>query len=95
MAETYQLRRLEADEERPPFDCGDPDLNEFFKVDSVEGGEHLMTVTYVAENDTGEALAFFSVSNDAVRPDDTSKSRYKKNTARYPSGKALQEYALG
>jgi hypothetical protein len=31
------FRRLDAEEERPDFDCGDSDLNEFFFKDSSEG----------------------------------------------------------
>jgi len=73
----WTLRRLEPEEERPPFDCGDADLNEFFAVDSIAGGRELMSVTYVAEADD-DAVGFFSLSNDVIRHDNITKSRFRR-----------------
>lgn len=73
------LRRLDPEDERPDFDCGDPDLNEFFKEDSIRSGNELLSVTYIAESDSGDVLAFFSVSNDSIREEDApSKTRFRK-----------------
>ena len=63
------IRRLSADDERPYFDCGDTDLNEFFAKDSIENTRELMSVTYVVE-DNDMLLAFFSLSNDAIKKTD-------------------------
>lgn len=62
---------------RPAFDCGDADLNEFFASDSVNSGNQLLSVTYVAEVGDNVA-AFFSLSNDSIRRDDTTRSRFRK-----------------
>lgn len=60
------IRRLEADEQRPSFDCGDADLNEFYAVDSIHNAQNLLSVTYVVERGS-EVIAFFSLSNDSIR----------------------------
>lgn len=60
------IRRLSVDDKRPDFDCGDADLNEFFAKDSIESTKELMSVTYVVE-DNDVLLAFFSLSNDAIK----------------------------
>lgn len=71
-----QFTRL-SDEERPPFDCKDKDLNEFFHVDSKNGSKDLITVTYVVEAN-GVLAAFFCVSNDSIRVEDTTTSKFRK-----------------
>lgn len=75
--QNFIFRRLDADHERPAFDCGDNDLNEFFHSDSIKGSKELISVTYSVERNN-EMVAFFCVSNDSIRSEDTSKSRFKK-----------------
>ncbi len=76
------LVRLDADSPRKPFDCGDSliakDLNEFFLIDSVNYAKELLTVTYAWELEA-ETIAYFAVSNDSLRAEDTSsKTRFRK-----------------
>lgn len=80
------FRRFGVNDERLPFDCGDPDLNEFFLEDSKEGCEQLISVTYGVEIDKS-LVAYFCVSNDAIRSEDTSKSRFKKIRSGIPPSK--------
>jgi GNAT superfamily N-acetyltransferase len=75
----YTIRRLAIDEPRPEFDCGDIDLNEFFSVNSVDSGRELLAVTYIVEQED-EVVAFFSLSNDAVKKEELGRSRFKKIT---------------
>lgn len=75
MAITF--RRLGVDDNRPDFDCGDVDLNEFFFKDSKEGTLKLISVTYAVEKE-GDLVGFFCVSNDAIRRTDTSNSKFKR-----------------
>lgn len=79
MTETQLIiRRMGADDNRPPFSCGcNPDLDEFFHTDSIIGTRELISVTYAVE-DNGVVVAFFCVSNDSIRSEDTTKSRFKK-----------------
>lgn len=82
----YVIRRLALDEKRPPFDCNDSDLNEFFAVDSIASGRELLAVTYVVEVGNSVA-AFFSLSNDAVKKDELCRSRFKGITKLIPRPK--------
>lgn len=84
------------DESRPDFDCGDGDLNDYFKVDSIKACEELVAVTYVLYRDD-EAVAYYCVSNDAIRRDLTSLSLFKRlqkliqsPEKRYPSLPAVK-----
>jgi len=66
----FYLKRLDSDD-RPTFECGDTDLNEFFSTDSVKYHKELISITYAAMcPKTNSVLGFFSVSNDAVRKED-------------------------
>lgn len=80
------LRRLESDVDRPDFDCGDSDLNEFFAVDSKVSSNELMSVTYVAEHD-GRVVVFFSVSNDSIKKADVHGSLLKRMLKHIPGPK--------
>jgi hypothetical protein len=79
----WVIRRLSAEDERPSFDCGEEDLNEFFAVDSIRSGRELLSVTYVVV-DKNDVVAFFSLSNDSIRKDSLEKSIWKKLTAFIP-----------
>lgn len=73
------LKRLEPDQPRPEFNCGDPDLNDFFTNDSIVSDKQLLSVTYLALDENGEGIAFFSVSNDSVKKEssDIAKNRWR------------------
>ncbi|MBN1379679.1 MAG: GNAT family N-acetyltransferase [Gammaproteobacteria bacterium] len=72
-----ELKRLGPDDERPAFCCGDPDLDEFYRVDSINGGRQLLSVTY-AIIDGDNAVAFFSVSNDSINKELVQNSAFKR-----------------
>ncbi|MCI5224170.1 MAG: hypothetical protein D3924_16240 [Candidatus Electrothrix sp. AR4] len=80
------FRRMGADEDRPLFYCGSQDLNEFFHEDSKEADRELVAVTYAVEID-GSTVAFFCVSNDSIRAEDTTRSRFKKIRSSIPATK--------
>lgn len=87
MPKIHKVVRLDPDHPRPAFDCADDDLNEFFHTDSRKSGEQLLSVTYIAQNEQGENLAFFSVSNDAIKKENLSGSRFKRLTKKVPHEK--------
>ena len=81
------LVRLGTDDERDiAFNCGDADLNEFFFKDSRLGCKELVSVTY-ALIESGRTLAFFSVSNDAVKRELMSGSAFKRLCRKVEPGK--------
>ncbi|MCD6308892.1 MAG: GNAT family N-acetyltransferase [Candidatus Latescibacteria bacterium] len=63
----YALRVLTEDEisTLSSFDCGNDDLNDFFRNESLPHREQLMAETYVFEEED-EVVALISFSNDAV-----------------------------
>ncbi len=83
MPPSYRIARLSPDEPRPVFDCGDADLNEFFREDSIKACSQLMAVTY-ALYFGDEVAAYYCVSNDSIRKDITSGNRFHKLQALIP-----------
>lgn len=73
-----ELRRLEPDDPRPEFGCGDADLDEFYHVDSNDGGRELLCVTYAIVDDSDIVLAFFSISNDSIKKEDVPRSSFER-----------------
>ena len=65
----YPYKQLEVGD-KYEFDCGDPDLNDFFLIDAIPHKKELVGVTYFFYDETGKtAIAFFTVMNDALRTD--------------------------
>ncbi|MEK6900720.1 MAG: GNAT family N-acetyltransferase [Nanoarchaeota archaeon] len=48
------------------FDCGDEDLNEFLKIDSLKYRDQLIAKTFLVIYKE-QVVAFFSVMNDAIK----------------------------
>jgi ribosomal protein S18 acetylase RimI-like enzyme len=92
LAECKQIR-LASETEIQPFDCGDPDLNEFLFQDSKNYLAELLTVTYLYEygNDT---VAFFTVSNDKIFYDESivSKPFWNRFSRIIPNQKRMKGY---
>lgn len=81
------LKRLDPLDPRQPFSCADADLDEFYLRDSIDGGHELMAVTYTMEDEnSGEILAFFCVSNDAIKKE-LVQSTYRRLTRALPQRK--------
>ena len=78
--------RLEAEDDRPPFDCGDDDLNEFFNKDSRQGSLQLLAVTYLVLRE-GQLVAFFSVSNDSIKKEEVGGTAFKRVVAQLTKSK--------
>jgi GNAT superfamily N-acetyltransferase len=84
--ESPEITRLDAASARPEFKCGDNDIDEFFHKDSIVGAAELMCVTY-AWRQRGQTLAFFSVSNDAVKREECPRSAFERITKLIPRQK--------
>ncbi len=91
---------MDADSTRPAFKCGDDDIDEFFHQDSIIGASELMCVTY-AWRENGHTVAFFSVSNDAIKREQCPPSAWKRvakiipRPKRYASMPAVKIGRLG
>ena len=63
----YSFKVLEA-QDKYEFDCGDDGLTEFFREDAIPHKKALIGVTYFFyDKESRTAIAFFTVSNDAIR----------------------------
>lgn len=69
MVTGFRIERLDADDERPEFSSPDDELNEFYHELSTEYCKELLAVTYVLYHND-DVVAFYCVSNDALRTED-------------------------
>lgn len=89
------VRRLHVGDVVERFDCGDDDLNDFLLNESQQYRNALLSVTYVVEDkQTGEILAYFSLSNDKVSISDfdskTEFNRFRRH--KFVNAKRLRSY---
>lgn len=98
---THSLIRLTAKSVIKPFDCGNPDLNDFLHKDSINHTQHLLAVTYLLETQS-ETVAFFSLLNDKINQEDvkdkTAWNRFRRilpNQKRFISYPAMKIGRLG
>lgn len=75
--------------QRPSFDCGSDDLNEFYHQDSITWGNQLISVTYAIRLDD-KVVAFYSLSNDSIRSELVSGSAIKRILKLVPREKRLR-----
>ncbi len=71
-----QARRLDRDTKLKPFDCNDPDLNDFFHNDALNHSNELLTVTYLFEG-RKETIAFISLLNDKISREETGRGKLR------------------
>lgn len=71
------------------FDCGNDDLNDFFKNDAINYSDELIGKThfFVLDNDPSKVVCAFTVSNDTIKVFDLPNSRRKKVGEQLPSSK--------
>lgn len=76
------------------FDCGNDDLNEFFRDDAKVFEEGLMGKTYafVLENNPLEIVCTFAVSNDSIKVSLLANSRKKKVEKEVRRSKQMRTY---
>lgn len=63
--DTIPFKRLTPQTDLKPFDCGNPDLSDFFMFSAKEHMKKLLSVTYYLETE-GKTLLFFTLSNDRI-----------------------------
>jgi hypothetical protein len=76
------------------FDCGNADLNDFFRNDCLPHRAQLMAETYVFTEDE-HIVALISFSNDSVRLSDAVKRDMLPPEMQYPSVPAVKIARLG
>lgn len=97
----FILEKLRCHDDIAAFDCGDDDLNEYFRKDSIAYRSELMTQTYcfLRENtEQNNALAIIDFCNDSLARNFISKSNQRKinhNKRGYKAFPALKITRLG
>lgn len=83
--------RLDPNQPIPEFDCGDEDLNGFFKDDASGWQKDLLAVTYYLKLGNDVAL-YFSLSNDKIIADQHSKGFWRKIKSKFHHRKHRGDY---
>ena len=73
------------------FDCGNDDLNDFLRTDSVPCFDLQIANTFILEED-GRILAYFSLLNDKISRNEISGSQWKKIKKTFPKSKQFSSY---
>jgi GNAT superfamily N-acetyltransferase len=75
------------------FDCGNADLNDFFKQDAIKYQNQLLGSTYCFRHkETGKVVCAFSLSPDGLNTSNLPGSRRKKVKELIPREKPLKSY---
>lgn len=77
-----------------PFDCGNPDLNDFFAKDVLNYTSELLGKSYCFTLDENEdqLVAAFTISNDSIKTYTLPNARKKKVNADIPRQKQMRSY---
>ncbi|MDR0515602.1 MAG: hypothetical protein LBH25_00985 [Fibromonadaceae bacterium] len=75
------------------FDCGDSDLNDFFKNDAVNYAEQLLGRSYYFESKKeSEIVGLFTVSNASIRVSDLPNNSKRRLGKEIPWAKQGRNY---
>lgn len=88
---TRNLVRLSESHSIKPFDCGDPDLNQFLFEDAIPHLKQLLTVTYLLETKS-DTIAYFSVLNDKITLEEVANRSFNKLSRKIPHAKYRESY---
>lgn len=77
-----------------PFECENPDLNDFFKNDCVLFSKQLLGKTYcfTLDKDPKSIVCAFTISNDSIKTSTLPNSRVKKVNLKIPHQKRFNSY---
>lgn len=77
-----------------PFDCGHPDLNEFFQKDCIDYSNQLLGKSYcfLLEEKPETIVCAFTISNDSIKTNLLQSSRKNKVRKNIPHAKHFNSY---
>lgn len=89
----FIFSKLEESTVIKPFDCGDPDLNEFLFEDAKKYLNSLLAVTYLLEDKSvDKTVAYYCLLNDKIEIDPDEKSKWNKINRKIPNSKRYRAY---
>ncbi|MEQ9423857.1 MAG: N-acetyltransferase [Cyclobacteriaceae bacterium] len=76
------------------FNCGKPDLDEFFREDCLKYSDQLLGKTYcfTLDSDPSKVVCLFTVSNESIKANTLPNSRKKKLVREIPHEKYMRHY---
>jgi hypothetical protein len=91
---TFSVLNEEVIKSSSLFDCGHPDLNDFFITDCIAYSKELLGKSYCFRLDTEPSVIVcaFTVSNDSVKVNFLPNSRKKKLVKSIPRVKQFRSY---
>lgn len=92
MEKSYLIRRQCYEDAVRPFTCGDSDLDDFFRNDTLHYSQQKLATSYVVEDNT-EVLAYFAIANDRISVEDFQQSSsFNRFRKRFVNSKRLRGY---
>ena len=85
------LIKLTPEKEIKSFQCADEDLNNFLIDDARNFTKELLAVTYLLESED-KTIAYFSLLNDKVDLEDTTKNERNRFNRTIPNAKRYSSY---
>jgi len=78
------IEKITPSDDLSGFNCGDEDLNEFLKKDSLEQMAKQLNVTYLCKYNN-KIIAFFTLSSDSIKINRDDKHIVGINYSEYPA----------
>jgi predicted GNAT family N-acyltransferase len=89
----FSFSQITSDTIIKPFDCGDPDLNDFLFSDAKSYFRSMMALTYLLEDKvSNKTVAYYSLLNDKIVFDPEQKSHWNKLNRRIANSKRRKDY---
>ena len=90
--ENFSFEPLSKEINLESFDCGDPDINEFLRKDSLVYQAERISSTYVfLERNDRSIVAFFSISNNCLK-DERETQNFNKQVADQKASTPFRQY---
>lgn len=91
---TFSLLNGEVLKTTNQFDCGHPDLNDFFKNDALDYSSQLLGKSYcfLLDKDPKTIVCAFSISNDSIKVNFLPNNRKKNVNKQIPRIKQFRSY---
>ena len=93
ISEHLSFQDLKPESNLKSFKCTNNDLNDFLLNEALDYQKELLAKTYLVVNeDNGDVIAYFSLLNDTIRLEETSKATANRINRKIPNSKRRKHY---
>ena len=93
ISEHLSFQDLKPESDLKSFKCTNNDLNDFLLNEALDYQKELLAKTYLVVNeDNGDVIAYFSLLNDTIRLEETSKATANRINRKIPNSKRRKHY---